>query len=153
MRPSHRREMARQAVAERSVPITLACEVFKISETCYRYQPKKDAENALIERWLIRLTDQHTNWGFGLCFLYLRNQKKYRWNRKRVYRIYCELELNMRIHSKKRVRREKPEALSVPEEINQVWSNKKNVFFLCNLTIKQAAVLGLISYENKYSYH
>ena len=88
--------MARQAVAERSVPITLACEAFKISETCYRYQPKKDAENALIERWLIRLTDQHTNWGFGLCFLYLRNQKKYRWNHKRVYRIYCELELNMR---------------------------------------------------------
>ena len=36
--------MARQAVAERSVPITLACEAFKISETCYRYQPKKDAE-------------------------------------------------------------------------------------------------------------
>jgi len=32
----------------------------------------------------------------------------------RVYRIYCELELNMRIHSKKRPRREKPEALSVP---------------------------------------
>ncbi len=122
MRPSHRREMARQVVAERSVPITLACEAFKISETCYRYQPKKDAENALIERWLIRLTDQHTNWGFGLCFLYLRNQKKYRWNHKRVYRIYCELELNMRIHSKKRLRREKPEALSVPEEINQVWS-------------------------------
>ena len=28
----------------------------------------------------------------------------------------------MRIHSKKRLRREKPEALSVPEEINQVWS-------------------------------
>ena len=122
MRPSHRREMARQVVADRAVPITLACEAFKISETCYRYQPKKDAEDAIIERWLIRLTDQHTNWGFGLCFLYLRNQKKYRWNHKRVYRIYCELELNMRIHSKKRLRREKPEALSVPEEINQVWS-------------------------------
>jgi putative transposase len=54
--------------------------------------------------------------------LYLRNQKKYRCNHKRVYRIYCELELNMRIHSKKRLLREKPVALTVPEEINQVWS-------------------------------
>jgi putative transposase len=66
VRPSHRREMARQEVTERAVPITLACEAFRISETCYRYQPKKEAEDALIERWLILLTDQHNNWSAGL---------------------------------------------------------------------------------------
>jgi hypothetical protein len=36
-------------------------------------------------------------WGFGLCFLYVRNVKGHGWNHKRVYRIYRELELNMRI--------------------------------------------------------
>ncbi len=30
-------------------------------------------------------------------FLYLRNVQGYGWNYKRVYRIYCELELNLRI--------------------------------------------------------
>ena len=47
-------------------------------------------------RLLIRLTDNHS-WGFGLCFLHFRNVKGYGWNHKRVYRIYCELELNLRI--------------------------------------------------------
>jgi len=54
--------------------------------------------------------------------LYLRNVKGFRWNHKRVYRIYRELELNLRLKPKKRIVREKPEPLTVPEAINQVWS-------------------------------
>ena len=41
---------------------------------------------------------------------------------KRVYRIYKELELNLRIKPKKRINREKPEPLSVPTAPNEVWS-------------------------------
>jgi putative transposase len=57
-----------------------------------------------------------------LCFLYLRNVKGYKWNHKRVYRIYKELELNLRIKPKKRIQRETPEPLSVPAAPNEVWS-------------------------------
>ncbi len=32
-------------------------------------------------------------WGFGLCYLYLRNVKGFGWNHKRVYRIYREFGL------------------------------------------------------------
>ena len=60
--------------------------------------------------------------GFGLCFLYLRNVLGYGWNHKRVYRIYCELELNLRIKPRKRLKRDKPDELAVPEAPNQVWS-------------------------------
>lgn len=60
--------------------------------------------------------------GFGLCFLYLRNLKGHRCNHKRVYRIYRELELNLRIKPRKRIVREKPEPLTVPEAINHCWS-------------------------------
>ena len=114
--------MAQRAVQMRSIPIRLACAAFMVSESCYRYEPKQDAENALIADWLIRLTDNHRNWGFGLCYLYLRNVKNFGWNHKRVYRIYRELELNLRIKPRKRLVREKPDALAVPEAINQVWS-------------------------------
>ena len=72
--------------------------------------------------WLIGLTQSHRNWGFMLCFLYLRNVKGFKWNHKRVYRIYRELELNLRIKPKKRLYREKPEPLSVPLSINKAWS-------------------------------
>lgn len=93
-----------------------------ISETCYRYQPKLSGENALIADWLIRVTANQSNWGFGLCFLYLRNVKGFTWNHKRVYRIYRELELNLRIKPKKRLKRDTPAALTVPENPNEVWS-------------------------------
>ncbi len=122
VRPSQRREMAKRAVETTGMSIRLACATFVISETCYRYQPKLSDENAEIADWLIRLTHNQRNWGFGLCFLHLRNVKGYPWNHKRVYRIYCELELNLRIKPKKRLVREKPEPLAVPAAINEIWS-------------------------------
>ena len=114
VKPSQRREMAQEAVRHRQVSIRLACSIFVVSETCYRYQPKLSTENAEIADWLLRLTANQRNWGFGLCYLYLRNVKGFAWNHKRVYRIYRELELNLRIKPKKRLVREKPEALAVP---------------------------------------
>ncbi len=47
--------------------------------------------------------------------------KGFLWNHKRVYRIYRELELNLRIKSKKRMNRAKSESLSVPTSINKAW--------------------------------
>jgi putative transposase len=114
--------MAQWAVQQKAVSIRLACLMFGISQTCYRYQAKLSAENETIADWLIRLTTNQRNWGFGLCFLYLRNVKGYGWNHKRVYRIYRHLELNLRIKPKKRLVREKPEPLTVPTAINEVWS-------------------------------
>ena len=122
MRPSRRREMAETAVNEQGISIRLACEIFSVSQTCYRYKPKFSSENELIAHWLLRLTDNHRKWGFGLCFLYLRNVKGFGWNHKRVYRIYKMLELNLRNKPHKRLVRQVPESLTVPSAINEVWS-------------------------------
>ena len=84
------------AVEQYGVSIALACRAFEISETCYRYSPVLSDENEEIADWLERLTTNKRTWGFGLCFLYLRNVQGYGWNHKRVYRIYCELALNLR---------------------------------------------------------
>ena len=124
--------MAQNAVARRGASIALACRAFGVSETCYRYGPKLRAENEEIADLLTGLTDARKTWGFGLCFLHLRNVKEHPWNHKRVYpagwqaiakqsaekRIYCELELNLRIKPRKRLKRDKPGALAVPEAPN-----------------------------------
>jgi len=114
--------MAKKAAVDYTLSVRQSCRAFGISETCYRYQAKLSDENAEIADWLLKLTTWQRNWGFGLCFLYLRNVKGFGWNHKRVYRIYRELELNMRIKPKKRLVREKPEVLAVPQAINQTWS-------------------------------
>ena len=114
--------MAISAVKEHKVSIRLACHCLSISETCYRYKPKLSSENELIAGWLLRLTQAHKRWGFGLCFMHLRNVKGFAWNHKRVYRIYRELELNLRIKPRRRITRNRPDPLAVPTSINQVWS-------------------------------
>ena len=121
-RPAQRRELAVKAVAMKGVSIALACRAFDVSETCYRYSPKLDDENEQIADLLLGLTTAKKTWGFGLCFLYIRNVQGHGWNHKRVYRIYRELELNLRIKPKRRLVREVPQPLAVPEAINQVWS-------------------------------
>lgn len=79
-------------------------------------------ENEAIADWLERLTANKRSWGFGLCFLCLFNVQGYGWTHKRVYRIYCKLELNLRIKPKKRLKRDKPEPLAVPGAPNDTWS-------------------------------
>lgn len=54
--------------------------------------------------------------------IYLRNVKDFKWNYQRVRRIYCELELNLRIKPRKRITREKPEPLAVADQPNETWS-------------------------------
>ncbi len=72
--------MAQHAVRSGRISIKQVCLVFGVIITCYRYQPRLSSENAEIADHLIRLTYNQRNWGFGLCFLYLRNVKGYRWN-------------------------------------------------------------------------
>ena len=114
--------MALWAHQNKEMSIRMACQAFSISESCYRYQARLSDENARIADCLLKLTEANQNWGFGLCFLHLRNVKGFIWNHKRVYRIYRELELNLRIKPKKRLKREVPEPLAVPDSINNCWS-------------------------------
>ena len=114
--------MAAKALKHRGVSVALACRAFGVSETCYCYSPLLSDENELIADPLVGLTDARKTWGFGLCFLHLRNVKGRPWNHKRVYRIYCALELNLRIEPRKRLKRDVPDALAVPEKPNVTWS-------------------------------
>jgi len=115
---SRRKEMAQQVRTQFLTGIRVVCHVFSISETCYRYEVKLSDESAEIADWLLRLSTTYKRWGFGLCFVYFRNVQGYGWYHKRVYCIYRELELNLRIKPKCRIKRDKPGALSVPDAIN-----------------------------------
>ena len=93
---------AENAVARHGVSIALACRTFDVSEAFFRYSRLLSYENGEIIDLLVGLTAERKTQGFGQCFLHLRNVQGYQWNHKRVYRIYCELELNLRIKPRKR---------------------------------------------------
>lgn len=94
----------------------------RISESRYRHIPTNTQVNQMIAAKLIELTTTHNTWGFELCFLHIRNVLGWKYNHKRVYRIYCGLKLNLRIKPHKRIEREVPQRLSPPEVINQIIS-------------------------------
>ena len=114
--------MACYYIEERFISIRRACHIFNISVTCYYHKSVASDENKQIADLLIDLTQKNKNWGFGLCFLSLRNVLGLPYNHRRVSRIYCELELNLRIKPKRRIKRAKPIPLAVPDSINQSLS-------------------------------
>jgi hypothetical protein len=58
--------------------IRQACATFGISESCDRHPGRRADVDREIADWLVRLTTTYRTWGFGLCFLYLRNVKGFR---------------------------------------------------------------------------
>lgn len=116
--------MVRCAVVHFKSSIRLGCQAFGINQSGYHYQAKQADDNEVIADWLIRLTTAQRNWGFGLCFLCLRNIKGFKWNRKKVYRIYRALELNFRIKPKKRLVRERPDPLYIGKTMLE-WALKR----------------------------
>lgn len=121
-RPTQRRELAEKAVPAKGVSIALACCTFGVSETSFRYRPKRDDLNEMIAELLVGLTNDHKTWGFSLCFLHLRNAKGHVWNFKQAHWICCELELNLYIKPRRRLKQEKPEELAVPDFPNIIWT-------------------------------
>jgi putative transposase len=83
-RPSQRRELAEKAVAQCGASIALACRTFGVSETCFRYSPKRNADNDEIADMLLGLVKAKKTWGFGLCFLHMRNVQGHRWTQTRL---------------------------------------------------------------------
>ncbi len=81
--------------------------------------------NEQIAKLLIDLTNNHKNWGFKLCFLYLRSILGLPYNHKRVYRIYRELELNLRKKPKRHIKLDKLQTLAVPNDWLNHYSNER----------------------------
>jgi putative transposase len=114
--------MAQKAHKQFNISIKRICQLHSISVSNWRYERSRDPEDQAIVKALLGLTQAHIRWGFKLMFLHLRNQCGKPWNHKRVYRIYRELELNLRIKPHIRLDRQKPLPLTPPSAPNVVWS-------------------------------
>ena len=80
-----------------------------------RDAPVIDALNDILE------DPSRSRWGFWKCFYRMRMDGK-PWNFKRVWRVYCAMNLNQRRRTKKRVPSRIPCPLDVPPEQNYSWS-------------------------------
>lgn len=100
--------------------VNRACRLLNISRSVYHYQPKLADDDAIKQR-LNELANKYPRYGFTKMLNKIR-QHNYPWNHKRVYRVYCELKLNLRRKPKKRLPAREKVALLKPEKINKMWS-------------------------------
>ena len=93
-----------------------------LSRSAY-YEPVAHwtVRDAQIVAALARLVEGRPNRGFWKCYKILR-RKGYRWNHKRVYRVYKQMNLHLRRRAKRRLPKRALVALYVPRLPDTVWS-------------------------------
>lgn len=120
MRPAERRDLVAYVIDAHAVSERRACRLVCLSRSVYRYQAKKPDDSA-IRQELRELADRHRRWGFRKMLAQMK-KTGCRSNHKRVYRVYCDMELNLRTKPKKRLPTRHPVPLAVPETANHCWS-------------------------------
>ena len=78
------------------------------------------ADNSMIISVLSVVTDKHLRWAFPKYFNRIR-KLGYKWNHKRVYRVYCGLKFNLRVKRKQRMAPRSLEKLLVPNKQGECW--------------------------------
>ena len=112
--------MAEYAKELFGLSIRQACKFFWISRTMFHYQRRLRDDCEVIDT-LAKLVEQYPRYGFHKLFAVLRREG-HPWNHKRVYRVYCQMKLNLRRKFKKRLRRIPPQPLLQPLHPNYCWS-------------------------------
>jgi len=97
-----------------------ACKLMGISRTTCQYKAKPK-DDAALQNALTTLTTKHVAIGYWQCCYRLWN-KGYRWNHKRIYRVYTDMKLNIRRRSKRRLPERLKIPLTTPTAANQIWS-------------------------------
>ena len=109
-------------VSEHGLSRAKACKTVKLSRSAF-YKPTTDrlAKDAPVVDALNEIVAKRARWGFWKCFDRLRADGK-PWNHKRVYRVYCEMRLNLKRKAKKRLSTRERQPLLQTHELNRVWA-------------------------------
>jgi putative transposase len=121
LRPPEKREAVIYLVAEHQLSIRQSCRCVGLSRAAfYRLPESRDCDAEVIDA-INAMIDGHSRWGFWKTFKALR-RKGHVWNHKRVYCAYCNIKLNQRRRTKKRLPQRFKQPLLVQLLPNQGWS-------------------------------
>lgn len=114
--------MVQVLVTEHRLSITKACVAAGLSRAAYYKAPAVPLErDAEVIDALNKVVERNGRWGFWKCFDRLRLDGR-PWNHKRVWRVYCELGLNIPRRTKKRVPKREPVPLAAGSFVNEGWA-------------------------------
>lgn len=111
-----------QLVTVNGLPIQRACRAVGMGRATY-YRPRVEwaRRDAPVIAALTTLVAEKSRWGFWKCYDRLRLDGQ-PWNHKRLWRVYCQLRLNLPRRTKKRLPVRLRQPLTVIPQPNAVWA-------------------------------
>lgn len=104
-------------VLEHELSYRRSCHVLRLSRSVYRYQPADKKDEDVMDT-LLELTERYPRYG-----IYKGSANMgHGWNHKKVYRVYCMLDLNIQRKGKRRIPLRERRPLTVSFSPNQTWS-------------------------------
>ena len=119
VKPTHRKQAVRYVLARYALSERRACVLFALSRTGYRYQHKPRQDSELRSR-LKELATMYPRYGYLMLHALLKREGLVV-NKKRTYRLYTELGLQVRTKKRKKLTRPRI-AMDLPQAINERWS-------------------------------
>jgi len=119
VRPADKRAVSVQ-LFDQGLSKRQACGIVQLSRRMYGYQPLKKSDT-VVEQAIEKVTCRHPSWGFWKIYYRLR-KNGLAINHKRLWRVYCQLQLNLPRKKKKRLPERIKQPLAVPAKANQMWS-------------------------------
>ena len=114
--------MIRILTEDHGLPIVRACQVARLSRAAYyKLGLDRAARDAEVIAALQAIVVVEQRWGFWKCHDRLR-ALGYAWNHKRLWRVYCQLRLNLPRRTKRRVPHRIRQPLLVEPRMNAVWA-------------------------------
>lgn len=113
---SQKRKLINYLISTHNMSVRNSCKILKLSRNAYNSAASKPKKND-IEEIVLSMIKQNPDYGFRKLYLALR-ESGYQLNHKRLYRIYCQLELNTRnLRNSQRITK-KTNGVKIREEEN-----------------------------------
>lgn len=107
---------------EKGLSVAKSCDCVGLSRSAYyRVPPHWTVRDAEVISALASLVEARPSRGFWKCRKLLRRQGQ-PWNHKRIYRVYCQMGLNLKRKAKQRLPKRVRAELYVPQLPDTVWS-------------------------------
>lgn len=108
-------------MVDKKISQNRACRITRLNPKNYRYTSTLGKFNEQLKMLLLEFSALHPRYGFKKLYAMIR-AKGYEINHKRVYKLYCELKLNLKRKNKKRLPPREVKPLVQPPQANVCWS-------------------------------
>ena len=118
--PVAKRRAAGHLIETHAISERRACRLLQLQRSVARYPSQRRCNDEALRRRLQELAQRYPRYGYLMLHQFLRREGLVV-NRKRTYRIYCELGLQVRTKRRKKLQRPRLPML-VPAQPNERWS-------------------------------